>query len=304
MSITNPILNSPRSSINDSELIGKTNLFLLANLLIVIICGIILEQQLILGSIILESLMLLSTFLWIGLQGMDYRETLRLKLPSVKAIGVTLIAVGTGIYVASYVDQLFRYYLQKWGTDMEYNISMPQNSLQFLLNISAIVILPALAEEFLFRGYILKNYQKYLSTGKAVFISSLFFGIAHLNIYNFWGPFILGLICGWLVCSFDSIVLGVIGHLVNNGLTITFLYLAPNIWNQKIVSANSLIIGIPPFVIAGLIILILILKYKSNDKENKTNSGKLAVVFRHWSTWSLLVVFITITVIQFIMFKA
>jgi hypothetical protein len=248
--------------------------------------------------------MLLTTVGWIGLQGMDYRETLRLKCPGIKEIGVTLIVVATGIDVASFIDQLFRFYLQNLGTITEINIPRPQGNSQFMLTLMAFAILPALAEEFLFRGFILKSYEKFLSTGKAVFISALFFSMAHFSIYNFWGPFILGLLCGWLVCIFDSIYLGVIGHVLNNGLMITLLYLVPDFWNEKLVAVKDLIIGFPPFVIAGFILLMLILRFKSNIKVKSVKQGKLTAVLRHWSTWLLFIIFSIFVVIELISMKS
>jgi membrane protease YdiL (CAAX protease family) len=301
MNIINPAFGGRVAVADNSLIIAKTNLFLLFILLLVVICGFIFEQRVFLGTIILESLILMITLAWIGVQGTGYRETLRLKIPTVKEIGLTLVVVCAGIYVASFAEQLFRFCIQNRGPIMEYNIPRPQNILQFISTITVAAILPALAEEALFRGFILKNYQKYLNTGKAIFISALLFGIAHLDISNFWGPLIMGVFYGWLVCFFDSIILGVIGHLLNNGITVTLLYLTPKLESQEMVTAKDVITGIPPFMIAGFILLVFFLRYQSNDKENKNKPGKLRIVLGHWSTGLLMIVFSVIAVIQFIM---
>jgi membrane protease YdiL (CAAX protease family) len=303
MNLINPEVTG--QSTNNSSIfpIGPINLFLFGNLIMVVICGIAFGKQVIIGSIILESTMLLTTLGWIGLQGKGYRETLRLKCPSIQEIGLTLIIVAVGINVASFIDQLWHFYLQNLGTITETNIPRPQNISEFMLSMTAIVILPALAEEVLFRGFILKNYEKYLSTGKAVFISSLLFGLAHLSIGNFWGPFILGLLCGWLVCIYDSIFLGIIGHLLNNGLTMTLLYLMPNLWAAKQVTVKDLIIGFPWFVVAGLILLMLILRYKPNLKTNGIKQGKLFSVLKHWSIWILFMMFGIFAAMEFMMMQ-
>jgi uncharacterized protein len=300
MSIISPERNGSFFRNRSSFQIGKINLYLFFNLLMVIACGIVFEQKMVFGSIILETMMLLTTIGWIGLQGMDYRETLKLRLPNIKEIGVTLIVVACGIYIASFIELFFRFYLQSWGRIIESDIPRPQSISEYLLFLLALAILPALAEEVLFRGFILQNYRKLLSTGQAIFISALFFGIAHLNIYNFWGPFILGLLCGWLVCLFDSIVLGIIGHLLNNGLIITMSYLIPNVWNPKLITAKDLIIQIPAFVISGFIVLMLLLRYKSIDRPNKIKPGKLMTVLRHWTTWLIMIVFGIFMIFQLI----
>jgi uncharacterized protein len=303
MNTINPKIEGQSLKINAASPIGKINMFLIFNLVIIVICGIIFGKRVILGSIILESTMLMATLAWVGLQGTSYREIFRLNCPGIKEIGLTLIIVATGIYVASFIDQLFRFYLQNFGTIQESNIPRPRNIPEFTLTLAAIAVLPALAEEALFRGFIMKSYEKYLSTGKAVFISALLFGMAHLSISNFWGPFILGLLCGWLVCLFDSIFLGVIGHLLNNGLTITWLYLAPNLWDEKTVTVKDLIIGFPSFIVAGFILLMLILLYKPNVRVNLERQGKLSSVLKHWSTWFLFIIFSIFAVVELIMMK-
>jgi hypothetical protein len=191
-----------------------------------------------------------------------------------------------------------RFCLQNGVPFLEAEISTPQSISQYLLTLFAMAVLPAISEETLFRGFILKSYQTYLSTGKAVFISALFFSMAHLSINNFWAPFILGMLYGWLVCSFDSIFLGVIGHLLNNGLALTLLYLIPNFGRQRPVTLNDLIIQFPPFVIAGLVILILILRYKPGIKRGIEKPGRLSAVLCHWSTWVLFMVFAFFAVIR------
>ncbi|HBE76289.1 MAG TPA: hypothetical protein DDW65_00670, partial [Firmicutes bacterium] len=171
--------------------IAKTNLFLLANLLMVVCCGVIFQHQAIFGSIVLESLIFLTTLAWTSLQGSSIGEILSLRLPSIpslKAVGVTLIVVAAGIYVASFLDQLSRFCLQNRVPFPEVEISTPQSIPQYLWVLFALAAMPAIAEEALFRGFILKSYRTYLSTGKAVFISSLFFSMAHLSINNFWTP--------------------------------------------------------------------------------------------------------------------
>ncbi|HBF36280.1 MAG TPA: hypothetical protein DDW50_03065 [Firmicutes bacterium] len=283
--------------------VGKINLFLFFILLLVITCSLIFEEQMVLGSIILETAILVITLGWIGLQGMDYREILKPKLPGLKKTGVTLIIVTCGIYVASYIDLLFRYILQNWGKVVPPNLPKTQGLSELLLSLVAIAILPALAEEILFRGFILQNYRKILGNGKAIFISALLFGMAHLNIQNFWGPFILGLLCGWLVCLYDSIILACLGHLLNNGLIFTVSYLIPDFGSVRPITGSDLVIQIPAFVISGIILFILLLRYNAKIPQKPVKSGKLLTVLCHWSTWLLLMTFSIFAALQFLMMK-
>jgi membrane protease YdiL (CAAX protease family) len=303
---TRPVSDYPLQECNppqDLFRIGKIHLFLFFNLLLIIACGLIFAEQMVLGSIILEVLILLVTVGWIGLQKMKYQEILKLKVPNLRDIGVTLVIVTCGIYVASFIELLFRYYLQSWGKIVATSLPRPQSNSDFWFSLLAIVILPAFAEEILFRGFILQNYRKILGNGQAVFLSALLFGIAHLNIQNFWGPFILGIICGWLVCLFDSIILACLGHLLNNGLIFAMTCLIPDFGSLKSVSGRDLLIQIPAFVISGLIILILFLRYNEKLPKKQIKPGVFLATFRHWTTWLLLLIFFAFTTVQLVMMK-
>lgn len=68
-------------------------------------------------------------------------------------------------------------------------------------NLAAIVatcVLAPLLEEMLFRGVILRAFLHQYSRRTAIAASALYFGVAHLNVYQFALAFLLGLLLGWL----------------------------------------------------------------------------------------------------------
>lgn len=90
-------------------------------------------------------------------------------------------------------------------------------SLQIIINVVIIAILPAIGEEFLFRGAlqrILNNLFK--NKHIAVFISAILFSAMHIQFFGFLPRFLLGIIFGYLVTYGGNIWLAVIGHFTNN----------------------------------------------------------------------------------------
>ncbi|MBI9099166.1 MAG: CPBP family intramembrane metalloprotease [Spirochaetaceae bacterium] len=85
-----------------------------------------------------------------------------------------------------------------------------------LLSLLLIVIIPAVCEEILFRGFILFGLKRHYSPHKSIFISSLLFGLVHLNPWQFLTAFLLGLIFGWIAVKTESIILPILGHTLNN----------------------------------------------------------------------------------------
>lgn len=90
-----------------------------------------------------------------------------------------------------------------------------------LLNLFMIAVLPAIGEEFFFRGVLLRLFREW--TGNvhvAVIISAFLFSALHLQFFGFVPRFLLGLLLGYLFVWTRSIWVPVIVHFFNNGLAV------------------------------------------------------------------------------------
>lgn len=83
------------------------------------------------------------------------------------------------------------------------------------LNVAAACIVPAVLEEFFFRGVFLKALLKGGDIFAVVF-SALMFAVFHNNIDNFLWPFFAGLIYGFMAITFRSVWPCVFAHIINN----------------------------------------------------------------------------------------
>lgn len=94
---------------------------------------------------------------------------------------------------------------------------------QFLVNFLMIAVLPAVGEEFLFRGVFQKLFAE-ITKRKilAVFITGAFFSAIHLQFYGFLPRFLLGVYFGLLLVWSKSIWLPVAAHFTNNFLSLVF----------------------------------------------------------------------------------
>ncbi|MDR1902562.1 MAG: CPBP family intramembrane metalloprotease [Treponema sp.] len=77
-------------------------------------------------------------------------------------------------------------------------------------------VFPAVTEELFFRGVILKRLQKNYSRRKALLVSSLLFGLLHLNPWQALLAFISGLFLGWIYLQWKIIWLCMFIHCYNN----------------------------------------------------------------------------------------
>jgi uncharacterized protein len=96
-----------------------------------------------------------------------------------------------------------------------------------LVNIFMIAILPAFAEEILFRGVLANLFKDWTKNiHLAVFLSSFIFAAIHLQFYGFLPRFLLGMALGYLFFWSGSLWLPIAAHFTNNFLSviIEFLY--------------------------------------------------------------------------------
>lgn len=82
--------------------------------------------------------------------------------------------------------------------------------------ITLCVIAP-FVEEMLFRGLFLRGFLWNYSPGKAIVLTSLLFGAAHLNVYQFVVASILGLVSGLLYLATRSLWPCILEHAIYNG---------------------------------------------------------------------------------------
>jgi membrane protease YdiL (CAAX protease family) len=90
--------------------------------------------------------------------------------------------------------------------------------------ISGCVLAPVL-EEMLFRGIILRSFLRRYSRTKAILLSSLLFGAAHMNLYQLATAFAIGIVAGWLYERCRSLWPCILLHAAYNGF-VTFSYSA------------------------------------------------------------------------------
>ncbi len=85
-----------------------------------------------------------------------------------------------------------------------------------------VAVLPALAEEFLFRGVLQRSFGDGLF---ALVIATLAFALIHLDPVHVIGVLPVGFFLGWLVQRTDSIFPSVAVHFVNNGAAVAAVHL-------------------------------------------------------------------------------
>lgn len=96
-------------------------------------------------------------------------------------------------------------------------------------------LIPAVAEELVFRGFLYHSYRKNGVFGAAV-ISALGFGLFHLNLNQFLYAFVLGIVFALLVEATSSLFSSMLAHFAANSYSVIIMNVLPR---EMIEEANN-----------------------------------------------------------------
>ena len=101
------------------------------------------------------------------------------------------------------------------------------HGLSFLMLALIVGVTPAVCEEILFRGYVQTRLKRSWGPMMAIFFSSLLFAIGHMDPIHALGVFPLGVFLGFVCWRSGSIYPAILGHFVNNVVSVVMVVLAP-----------------------------------------------------------------------------
>jgi len=145
-----------------------------------------------------------------------------------------------------------------------------------LFNVFMIAIIPAVGEEFLFRGVILRLFKEWTkNTHIAVMVSAFLFSALHMQFYGFMPRLLLGIILGYLFVWSGSLWIPMLIHFINNAFAIIYIYAtgSMDLLNSDVdsigASDNSFIITAS----AVFMIFMMLIVYKWHRDKQITESG-------------------------------
>ena len=157
------------------------------------------------------------------------------------------------------------------GETMVSSVPIAEHWYDLLLGIFAVVIVPAVLEEFWMRGIIFRAYSR-ANTLAAVVFTSLVFALLHLRANEVVGFLFMGILASILLTKSRSLYAAMVYHAFSNLTALLFgAYIMPNI------------IDIIWFVFGGMVIVFAIfftvlLKQKDTiRKNNSLSAGSLVI---------------------------
>lgn len=194
------------------------------------------------------------------LRNIDTKK-LRLSLISPRKIWFVISSFGVLIFGSTLLNTASFYIFGNEAQYSLYDTFVPAGSSQ-LINIVYIIItfalLPAITEEYVFRGIILSDYSDY-GIFTSFLMSSVMFSMVHFSLNRFIVYLFCGIVMAYVVYVTRSVIAAMLLHFLNNVYAIFFESV---LWDV-IKSPNSLIFFL--FVIATLFIVFLVLSFNGAE---------------------------------------
>jgi uncharacterized protein len=166
--------------------------------------------------------------------------------------------------------------VQKWMEDSEDSAKqitetmLKMNTIGSLIfNVLFIGLIPAIVEEFMFRGVLQTIFLKWTKNAHvAIWITAILFSAFHMEFFGFLPRLLLGILFGYFVVWTGSIWPAVWAHFLNNGFDVVITYLS----QHKLIKLNpddTHVFKAPQYIISTIVLFLLMLIYRRLALEKK-----------------------------------
>ena len=200
------------------------------------------------------------------------------------------------------LTDLFLSLLENIGIDIPTMMSQvpePKGIPQIIAMIFTIAVIPAICEEFIFRGALIGG-LKHLSPKTALIVSSIAFGLLHANLEQIPFAFLVGIFLGYTYLKTENFRLVVLMHFFNNLLSVIYLILESRISEaaylqfDKIVTISILVLGL----LSIIIIIIQNKKEKILKPHSLKESEAVEATVTSFSFWIFTGIFAMLTLLN------
>lgn len=145
------------------------------------------------------------------------------------------------------------------------------------VNIIIVALLPAIGEEILFRGILIKLFDQMMKNiHLAVILSSVIFSAIHLQFYGFLPRLMLGLLLGYMFVFTRNLWVPIFVHFVNNASSVIVFYLHENgflkVSMEEFGQSPNVI-----YVIGSLLITLWMMSIIYQKEDSDRFSGRMRV---------------------------
>jgi sodium transport system permease protein len=175
---------------------------------------------------------LVVVFAWLVRQ--PVRDVLRVRRAPTRAwLGAALIGLGAWAAVSA-LSQWINPAPKEMLEQMRRLLIPSGRSL--LATLGLVALTPAVCEEALFRGPILRGLRSQLSPAASVVITGLLFGLFHLDFARILPASLLGVLLSFIALESGSILPAMLAHFINNAILVVLSYYR---WDERLENVSG-----------------------------------------------------------------
>lgn len=205
-------------------LTGVNIVYLLGMVLLITVGAFVQTKNFNSGILITEFVLIaLPVLLYVILKKGSIKLELRLnKLGFMNAFLVTFIFL-FGYPVAVFVGIIGNLFVSLFGKLIQSPIPFAESLNEYFVLLLIVAGSAGICEELLFRGLLMRAYEK-LGKWPSIIFTAVLFSMLHLNIQNVLGTLFLGIVLGYVVYTTNSIFAGMVGHFVSNAVAVSISF--------------------------------------------------------------------------------
>jgi membrane protease YdiL (CAAX protease family) len=165
---------------------------------------------------------------------------------------------------------------EKLAEQMTNFLATFDSGFQFIAALIIMAALPAIAEEFAFRGLVQNRLSKgFNNPHLAIWISAFLFSAIHMQFFGFVPRMLLGALFGYLYLWSGNLLVPIFAHFVNNGFTLSMMYF----YNEELVTydiQNSEAPTLSTVLIFAIITFTLLYYFRKLYLNLNSNNGTMA----------------------------
>ena len=148
-----------------------------------------------------------------------FTDIISLEKPKpLKLIGAVFISIFLG-RIGTIISVFIQLFMESAGQSIpDINFGMPKTPFNMLIYFVSLAVMPAICEEFGYRGVVMGETKNY-NTMFAVFFSAFCFALMHGTIQQIPMAFFVGASMAYFSIKYNSIWYGIIIHFINNGIS-------------------------------------------------------------------------------------
>lgn len=160
----------------------------------------------------------------------DVSKVIRLNRISAKEVFLVIGMAIFGYGIVIFINYIWLWIISHIGPPIPQPNPPIQTGGQYVAALICVAVVPALVEEFLFRGVIMRGYET-MGRRVGIIMSGILFAILHMSLASLPAIILLGIVISYIVQRSDSILTGMVYHFTNNAIAVTLVYASNNMLN-------------------------------------------------------------------------